>query len=52
MSLTWSQEAEGTIEVIFIDVSEDAGALCEDLLVGTENDYLEPGSRGNNQYRA
>jgi hypothetical protein len=49
MPLTWSQEAEGTIEVIFVDISEDVGALCDYLLVEAEYDHLEPSNRRKNQ---
>jgi hypothetical protein len=41
ISLTRSQEAEGTIEVTFINVSEDIRALCKYLLVDAEYDHLE-----------
>ena len=41
ISLTRSQEPEGTIEVFFINVSEDVCALCEYLLVYSEYDHLE-----------
>lgn len=38
---TGTKEGKCTVKVIFVDVRQDVGALCSDLLVSAHDDHLE-----------